>query len=80
MTTVNGERWGTAAEIAADLSGGNRVTPGMVRKWAARDGLRSAKDGRTVYYPFGQAARIETAKRLSRRGRRRKLDSALVGA
>lgn len=78
MITVNGERWGTAADIAVALGGD--VTPGMVRKWASRDGLASKRVSRTVYYPYAEAAEIEAAKRAGGRGRPRQLDFALVGA
>lgn len=76
MITVNGERWGTAVAIAAALGGD--VTPSMVRNWSRRDGLRCERVGQTVYYPFGQAATIEAAKRLAGRGRPRRLDFALA--
>lgn len=78
MITVRGREYGTAAEIAHRLGGD--VTVGMVRNWAARDGLEAIRVGRTVYYPLGQAAAIERDKRLTKRGRPRRLDATLPPA
>ena len=78
MIEVKGEEYGTAAEVAAELGGD--VTEDMVRNWARRDGLKRHNVGRTVYYPFAQAAQIEAKKSGSGRGRPRQLDAALVGA
>jgi len=71
---VDGDRWGTAAEIAAHI--GHGVTPATVRSWAARDGLASVRmtddDGRPqVRYLLDQAQRIDRQKRHGRLGRPR---------
>lgn len=81
MIRVEGEDWGTAAEIAAAL--GPDVRPATVRRWADRDGLPAVRaagtDGRpTVRYPLDAAARIEAAKRRGGRGRPRELDIETV--
>lgn len=65
-----GREWGTATQLAAAL--GDDVTPAMVRRWRDRDGLTT----RAGYSPLDEAARIEAAKRLSPRGRPRRLDLA----
>jgi hypothetical protein len=83
VITVEGQCWGTAAEIAEAL--GPDVTPTMVRNWARRDGLPKARseddDGRPeVRYPLAQAAVIEARKRLATRGRPRKLDADMITA
>lgn len=74
LTDDNGQRWATAAQIAAHL--GHGVTPATVRSWAARDGLPTARmtdaQGRPqVRYPVQAAAAIEVAKRRAARGRQR---------
>jgi len=74
MINLDGVRWGTAAEIAEQL--GHGANPTAVRSWAARDGLSSVRirdaAGRPqVLYPLPEAARIDAAKRYSKRGRRR---------
>lgn len=78
MIQIGGKTWGTAAEIAAAL--GPDIRPATVRRWETRDGLPAhrGKDdtGRPqVLFPLAEAARIEAAKRLSRRGRPRQLDT-----
>ncbi|WP_431976165.1 hypothetical protein [Micromonospora haikouensis] len=75
----DGDRWGTAAQIAARL--GPDVTPAMIRNWATRDGLPKARmhdaHGRPqVRYPLAKAIDIEATKYLSKRGRPRRLDAA----
>lgn len=79
VITVDGRTYGTAAEIAEAL--GPDITPAAVRKWATRDGLprtrmRDANGRPEVRYPLAEAAIIERDKRLSTRGRKRKLDAA----
>lgn len=79
MIRVNGEDWGTAAEVAAEL--GPDITEAMVRRWASRHGLRSAlmvgdNGRRERRYVVDQAAEIERQKRLATRGRPRRLDMA----
>ena len=74
IVAEGGVRWGTAAEIAEHL--GQGVTAAMIRRWADRDGLTSARiigqHGRPeVRYPLLDAARIDTAKRRTKRGRTR---------
>ncbi|MDP9799362.1 hypothetical protein J2S43_007874 [Catenuloplanes nepalensis] len=74
MIMVAGETWGTAAEIADHI--GQGVTADTVRWWGRNDGLASVRmadeDGRPrVRYILGQAIRIDQAKRLGGRGRRR---------
>lgn len=81
MIEIEGERYGTAAEIADAL--GPDVTTGMVRNWARRDGLPCVRRGREVWYPLAAAAAIEVSKRTSPRGRPRGMrldDHALVTA
>jgi hypothetical protein len=73
VITLLGREYGTAQQIAARLGGD--VTVAMVRNWAARDGLESIRVGRTVYYPLDQAATIERDKRVTGRGRPRRLDA-----
>lgn len=78
MIRVEGAYWGTAAEIAAAL--GPDIKPATVRRWAARDGLTAVRSvdagGRPqVQYPLDQAATIEARKRMSGRGRPRRLDT-----
>jgi len=78
MIGIDGERYGTAAEIAAAL--GPDITAAMVRRWADRDGLervRTPGRGRgEVRYPLREAAIIEAQKRSATRGRPRRLDTA----
>jgi hypothetical protein len=78
MITVGRYQYGTAAEVARAL--GPDVTPGMVYRWAERDGLERHHDpgvGRgTVRYRLDEAARIEAAKRNSGRGRPRRTQTA----
>lgn len=74
MIRVDGQAYGTAAQIAREL--GRDVTPAMVRNWYRRDGLAGHRIGRTVYHPLHQAAQIERDKRLAGRGRPRQLDMA----
>jgi len=74
MIEVAGEWWGTAREIAEHL--GHGVTEDVVRWWGRCDGLAKVrmKDRRgrpEVRYMLGQAVRIERAKQLGGRGRRR---------
>lgn len=76
-----GDLWGTATQIAARL--GPDVTPAMIRNWARRDGLPTARmrdaNGRPeVRYPLGRATDIEAAKYLSGRGRKRRVDAEPV--
>ncbi|WKU07996.1 hypothetical protein [Micromonospora sp. HUAS LYJ1] len=78
MILVHGREYGTAEQIATRLGGD--VTVAMVRNWAARDGLESIRVGRTVYYPLDQAATIERDKRVTGRGRPRRLDVEAVAA
>jgi hypothetical protein len=65
MITLHGPEWGTAA---------------MVRRWATRDGLREVTvpgpGHGEVRFSLDQAAAIERDKRLSTRGRPRRLDIA----
>lgn len=72
MIVIAGERWGTAAEIAAHLG----TTTATIRRWAERDHLTAVRGtdqhGRPqVHYPLGQALLIDRAKRHARRGRPR---------
>ncbi len=74
MIRIEGEWWGTAAQVADHLGGG--VTAAMLRNWAARDGLPKVRsvdrDGRPqVRYPLAHAARIDREKRHAKRGRSR---------
>ena len=76
MINVDGVRWGTAAEVAAQL--GHGVTEATVRSWTqpSRGGLSSARlrDGAgrpQVRYSLSDAARIGAAKRHGGRGRQR---------
>ncbi|GAB3817717.1 hypothetical protein [Micromonospora zhanjiangensis] len=78
MIMVRGREYGTADQIAAAL--GTDVTPAMVRNWSQRDGLARHRDGRTVYYDLDQAATIERDKRVSGRGRARRLDATQLTA
>ncbi|MBM0275109.1 hypothetical protein [Micromonospora tarensis] len=78
---ANGDHWGTARMIAAHLGGD--VTVGMIRNWATRDGLPSAKmrdrHGRPeVRYPRQAATNIEAQKYLSGLGRKRRLDETIM--
>jgi hypothetical protein len=73
VITLDGRHYGTRAQIAAAL--GPDVTEDMVRNWARRDGLLGVRVGRTTYHPLDQAAAIERAKRLTTRGRPRRLDA-----
>ncbi|MEU8301140.1 hypothetical protein AB0C04_28110 [Micromonospora sp. NPDC048909] len=80
---ADGDLWGTARMIAAYLGGD--VTIGMVRNWAARDGLPSARmrdrNGRPeIRYPRQIATNIEAEKHLSGRGRPRRLDETIMAA
>ncbi|ROT25876.1 helix-turn-helix domain-containing protein [Micromonospora sp. HM5-17] len=50
IVRVEGEEYGTAAELAAVL--GPDVTPATIRRWAERAGLPAYRDGRTVRYPL----------------------------
>jgi hypothetical protein len=72
---LTGEEWGTAFEIAAAL--GADITPKMIRNWATRDGLPTARmpgpGHGTVVYPLPAAQEIEQRKRRSGRGRPRTL-------
>jgi hypothetical protein len=75
---ANGDHWGTARMIATHLGGD--ITEHMVRNWAKRDGLPSARmrdsNGRPeVRYPRQIATNIEAAKYLSGLGRKRGLDA-----
>lgn len=78
MIEVKGVSYGTAREIARVLGGD--VTPAMVRNWATRDGLTAIRVGRAVLYPLAQARLIERDKRLSGRGRPRRLDATTPAA
>lgn len=78
VITIDGQQYGTAAEIAAAL--GADITPAMIRNWAQRDGLTRYRAGGTVRYRLDQAARIERDKRLATRGRPRRLDTAAAVA
>jgi hypothetical protein len=77
---AGGVEYGTAGQITRRLTrrGSIVVTTAMLRNWAARDGLRAVRVGRTVYYDIIHAATIEHAKRTSGRGRHRPVDDALV--
>ncbi|MGW5556869.1 hypothetical protein ACWER9_06555 [Micromonospora sp. NPDC003944] len=80
---ANGDHWGTARMIATHLGGD--ITTAMIRNWAKRDGLPSAKmrdsHGRPeVRYPRQAATNIEAAKWLSGRGRKRRLDETIKAA
>ena len=77
MIWVEKRQWGTAAEIAEAL--GPDVTATTVRWWARNDGLTAIRHrddaGRPrVRYPLDEAAAIEAAKRMSGRGRPRRVD------
>jgi hypothetical protein len=72
VITLDGRQWGTRHEIAAAL--GPDVTPDMVRNWARRDGLTGYLAGGVTYHPLDEAAAIERAKRLTTRGRPRRVD------
>lgn len=81
MIRVDGKEWGSAAEIAEAL--GPDVTVTTVRWWARNDGLTAVRyrddAGRPrVRYPYDEAAAIEAAKRLSGRGRPRRVDIEAV--
>jgi hypothetical protein len=78
VITVHGRQYGTRDEIAEAL--GPDVTPDMVRNWARRDGLPSHLAGGVAYHPLAEAAAIEARKRLSPRGRPRKLDDGMITA
>jgi hypothetical protein len=74
VIVVDGIRWGTAAEIAAQL--GHGVTAAAVRRWSERDGLSRARlvdeRGRPqVCYPLHEAALIDMKKRVNGKGRKR---------
>ena len=77
IQTPDGRWWGTAAELAAHLTTPeDKVTDGMIRNWARRDGLDAVRTtderGRPrVLYRLDQAATLEAAKRRSQRGRPR---------
>ena len=73
MILVAGREYGTAAQIAKRLGGD--VTAAMVRRWRDRDDLETIRAGTLVYSPFDQAAQIERDKRVSTRGRRRRVDA-----
>jgi hypothetical protein len=78
VITVDGRTYGTRGEIARAL--GSDVTPAMVRNWARRDGLSGHLAGSVMYHPLDEAAAIERRKRLSTRGRPRKLDADMITA
>lgn len=69
MIEIEGERYGTAAQIAAAL--GPDVTEDMVRKWERRHALPAVRRGREVWYPLREAASIEWRTRASGLGRGR---------
>ncbi|MGW3811254.1 hypothetical protein [Micromonospora sp. NPDC005113] len=80
---AEGDLWGAARMIAKHL--GPDVTDAMVRNWAARDGLPSAKmrdrnGRRQTRYPSQKATNIEAEKYLSGRGRKRRLDETIMSA
>lgn len=80
---ADGDLWGTARMICAYLGPG--VTKAMIRNYAARDGLPSAKmtdrhGRRQTRYPRRRAADIEAEKYLSGRGRKRRLDERALAA
>ncbi|MGW3608955.1 hypothetical protein ACWD6N_03550 [Micromonospora sp. NPDC005163] len=80
---ADGDHWGTARMIATHLGGD--VTEAMIRNWAARDGLPTAKmrdrhGRRQTRYPRQKATDIEAQKYLSGRGRKRRLDETIIVA
>ncbi|MDG4832411.1 hypothetical protein O7627_24330 [Solwaraspora sp. WMMD1047] len=83
MITVQGEEYGTRAEIAARLTqlslDGDQVTAETVRNWDRNGDLKAYRilgaNGRPeVRYRWRDAARVEAAKRRSARGRKRRVD------
>ncbi|PZF98246.1 hypothetical protein [Micromonospora deserti] len=77
----DGDHWGTARMIANHL--GPDITEAMIRNWAARDGLPTAKmrdqrGRRQTRYPLSRAIGIEAEKFLSGRGRKRRLDERIM--
>lgn len=78
---IRGRQYGTADELAAEL--GPDITADMIRRYHERDGLTRVVlpgPGRgSVVFPLDEASAIERdkrlGKRLSGRGRPRRLDS-----
>lgn len=67
--TIGGVVMARQSDVLDQL--GPDVTADMLRKWAARRGIRKARVGREVWYDLAAAIEAEYAARTSGRGRSR---------